>query len=103
MSTPNLQTATVSQLVRVSDLADFDYLVKESEIVTGRAGRDFVVLGADRPAFRVTADLAGYEIERLDAKDPSACGRQLATARDLQHHTLGAALLCGMLFAVPLQ
>lgn len=98
----NLRAASIRELVRVEDIGDLDYLVKESEVVTGQPGREFVVLGADRPAFRVKADAAGYEIARVD--DPT-CGQniQLATVPDLAGHTLGNALRCGLLFTAPLQ
>ena len=35
-------------LLPVRALDDIEYLVKESEVVTGQAGRAFVIAGADR-------------------------------------------------------
>jgi hypothetical protein len=47
---------------------DLAYLVKESEIVTGRPGRAFVIAGADRPAYRLQWHPLGFQVERLDSR-----------------------------------
>ncbi len=36
----------------VQALSDIEFLVKESEVLTGRAGRCFLVAGADRLTYR---------------------------------------------------
>jgi hypothetical protein len=97
-----LRGAHLKDLVPVRTVDDLDWYVKESEIVTGAPGRDFVVAGADRPAFHVRIDHAGYEILRIDVSDvPQA--PTLATARELIHHTVGNAMACGLLYTSALQ
>ena len=48
---------------------DLEYLVKESEIVTGRPGRTFVIAGADRLAYRLQWHPLGFQVERLLSKN----------------------------------
>jgi hypothetical protein len=50
----------------VRALDDIEYLVKESEVVTGQAGRAFVIAGADRLIYRVHWHPLGFKVERLD-------------------------------------
>ena len=73
--------------------------VKESEVLTGAPGRTFVVAGADRPAYQVHADVAGFQIARLDGAMPHEV---LATARELASHPIGSAMACGLLYTEPL-
>jgi len=40
------------RLLSVQAPEDIEYLVKESEVLTGRSGRTFVIAGADRSALR---------------------------------------------------
>jgi len=97
-----IRTTALKHLVPVRTLDDLDWLLKESEILTGARGREFVVAGADRPAYLVQIDHAGYEILRIDQDE--ACAAPLrATAPDLVHHTLGNALACGLLYTTALQ
>lgn len=53
-------------LLPVRALDDIEYLVKESEVVTGQAGRAFVIAGADRLIYRVHWHPLGFKVERLD-------------------------------------
>jgi hypothetical protein len=55
-------------LLAVRAPEDLAYLVKESEIVTGRPGRAFVIAGADRPAYRLQWHPLGFQVERLDSR-----------------------------------
>jgi hypothetical protein len=41
------------RLLSVQAPEDIEYLVKESEVLTGRSGRTFVIAGADRLVYRV--------------------------------------------------
>lgn len=96
----SIRSAAMKDLVPVRTLGDLEWFVKESELLTGNAGRRFVVAGADRPAYRVQSDPAGFQISRLDEDiggDP-----MLATAPELVGHTLGNALACGLLYTEPL-
>ena len=49
--------------------ADIEYLVKESEVVTGNPGRKFVIYGADRLIYRIAWHPNGYHVQRLDESD----------------------------------
>jgi len=55
--------------IQVCTPADIEYLVKESEVVTGNPGRKFVIYGADRRAYRIAWCPNGYHVERLDESD----------------------------------
>jgi len=93
----SVRRADLKDLVRVRSVDDLGLMVKESELLTGKPGRDFVVVGADRPAFHVELDPLGYQFVRLDG-DASQPLRTCATPSELANHTLGNALLCGMLY-----
>lgn len=85
--------------VPVRALGDIEYLVKESEVVTGRAGRCFVAAGADRLIYRVHWHPLGLKVERLDEQ-----GRVLHCRHvlpwEFESHSLAQALNCGQLFTV---
>ena len=99
--THGIRATELTKLVPVRTLNDLDWLVKEREILTGEPGREFVVLGADRPAYHVTLDTAGYQIQRVD-DDSCAATPMHSTAPDLVRHTLGNALACGLLYTAAL-
>jgi hypothetical protein len=81
---------------------DIEFLVKESEVLTGRAGRTFVIAGADWLAYRVHWHPIGLKVERLDAE-----GRVLSTQHLLPsgvpRHSLIEALAAGQLFTPPIR
>ena len=91
-----IRRVELRRLVLVSKLSDLDWLVKESELMTGAPGRDFVVVGADFPVFHVRLEHDGYQIRRPDQDSSGASHR--ATAPELSNHTLGNALACGLLY-----
>jgi len=102
MSQPSaIRGAEFKDLVPVRSIGDLDWMVKESELITGTPGREFVVAGADRPAFHVQIDAVGYQIVRVDQDDASSTPMR-ATTRELANHTLGNALLCGLLYTTAL-
>ena len=86
-----------SGLVQVRTPADIEYLVKESEVVTGSRGRKFVIYGADRLAYRIAWCPHGYQVERLDESDKPTSTMYLLPAQ-FSAHGLGEALLRGQLF-----
>ena len=94
-----IRTACMQHLLPVRSVGEFEHLVKESEVLTGAPGRAFVVAGADRPAYQVHADVAGFQIARLDGAMPHEV---LATARELAGHPIGSAMACGLLYTEPL-
>jgi hypothetical protein len=97
-----LQSTTVVHLLPVQDREHLHWLVKESEMLTGRPGREFFLVGDDRPALHVRLDHSGYEIvadegERTAAKAPRPDDTEL---REL---TLDLAFSYGLLFTTPIQ
>jgi hypothetical protein len=87
----------ISGLVQVFTPADIEYLVKESEIVTGNRGRKFVICGADRLAYRIAWCPHGYQVERLDESDKPTSTMYLLPAQ-FGAHGLGEAISRGQLF-----
>ena len=87
----------ISGLVQVCTSADIEYLVKESEVVTGNPGRKFVIYGADRLIYRIAWHPNGYHVERLDESDKPTSTMYLLPAQ-FSAHGLGEALSRGQLF-----
>ena len=87
-------------LLTVQAPEDIEFLVKESEVLTGQAGRTFVIAGADWLAYRVHWHPIGLKVERLDVE-----GRVLSTQhllpREFFRHSLIEALAAGQLFTPP--
>ena len=96
-----IRQTELRKLVPVRTLNDLDWLVKESELMTGEPGREFVVAGADRPAFHVRLEYGGYQIRRTD-HDTGAMPHP-ASVPDLLNHMLGNAIACGLLYTTALQ
>ena len=84
-------------LLPVRALDDIEYLVKESEVVTGQAGRAFVIVGADRLIYRVHWHPLGFKVERLDVHGDILDSRHLLPS-SFEQHGLAQALACGQLF-----
>ena len=87
----------LGRLIQVCAPADIEYLVKESEVVTGNRGRKFVIYGADRLIYRIAWHPNGYHVERLDESDTPTSTMYLLPAQ-FSAHGLGEALLRGQLF-----
>jgi len=96
------RSAPFRDLLPVRSLNDLDWFVKESEIITGNPGREFVVADAYRPTFRIHLDHVGYQIARV-ARGDQAATPVCATAPELVQHVLGDALTRGQLFTTALQ
>lgn len=90
------------RLLSVQAPEDIEYLVKESEVLTGRSGRTFVIAGADWLAYRVHWHPIGLKVERLNEE-----GRVLSTQhllpREFLGHSLIEALAAGQLFTPPVR
>ena len=84
-------------LIQVCTPADIEYLVKESEVVTGNPGRKFVIFGADRLIYRIAWHPNGYHVERLDESD-NPTGTMCLLPAQFSAHGLGEALSRGQLF-----
>lgn len=82
----------------VGRIEDLEFLVKESEVLTGRSGRRFVVASADRLVYRVHWRSPALVIERLDERG-AVCDRQFLLPWEFEHHVLAQALASQQLFA----
>jgi hypothetical protein len=95
-----IREADLRHLVPVRSLDDLAWLVKESEIMTGEPGREFVIAGADRPAYHVQFEGSGYQIRRTDRSE--ADHPHQATGPELRRHSLGDALMHGLVYTAGL-
>ena len=91
-----------SRLLAVSAPEDIEFLVKESEVLTGLPGRTFVIASADWLTYRVQWHPAGFKVERLDAQ-----GRvlhvQCLPAWEFVDHSVVEALHASQLFTPPVR
>ncbi|TXT31873.1 MAG: hypothetical protein FD131_796 [Rhodocyclaceae bacterium] len=89
-------------LLTVQAPEDIEFLVKESEVLTGRSGRIFVIASADWLTYRVHWHPIGLKVERLDAT-----GQILSTSyllpKEFRRHSLMEALTAGQLFTPPVR
>ena len=87
----------VDSFLPVRTAADIEFLIKESEVVTGEPGRTFVIWGADRILYRIRWHPIGCQVKRLDDS-----GEPMSTVYllhcELPAHVLGEALRAGQLF-----
>lgn len=91
------QRSAIAGLILVSSREDIEYLVKESEVVTGRPGRRFLVCGADRLSYHVQWQPTGFRVHCLDERNGSNRSAELSPD-DFDRHCLGEALRAGQLF-----
>jgi len=89
-------------LLTVHAPEDIEFLIKESEVLTGRAGRTFVIAGADWLAYRVHWHPIGQKVERLNAEGRVLNTRHLLP-REFLGHSLMEALAAGQLFTPPIR
>ena len=90
-----------ASLLPVKNLQDLEYLVKESEVVTGEPGRDFCIRGHVTLNCRLYWYTIGLTFEPLDEHGlPLGC-EHLLTAQ-ICGHAIGSALRAGQLFTVAL-
>ena len=88
------------KMIPVQAPGDIEYLVKESEVITGQPGRKFVISGADRLVYRIQWHPIGYQVQRLDAAGNPICTLTMLAGEFLMH-SLGEALRAGQLFTPP--
>ena len=97
-----MRTSTIAERTApwqsVSRIEDLEFLVKESEVLTGRSGRRFVVASADRLVYRVHWRSPALVIERLDERG-AVCDRQFLLPWEFEHHVLAQAMASQQLFA----
>ncbi len=94
-----LPSATARPLLPVREAADIDFLVKESEILTGMAGRTFVVLGACSQSYHIELQPCGYLLDPLDDSG-AGTGAQFVNAGEWPSHAVVRALRAGLVFTV---
>ena len=87
-------------MLAVRSAEDIEYLVKESEVLTGLPGRTFVIAGADRLTYRLLWHPLGFKVQRLSEQGKVLHTQQLLTFEFLDHSLL-EALHAGQLFTVP--
>lgn len=88
------------QMIIVHATEDIEFLVKDSEVITGRLGRKFLIASADRLSYLIQWHPDGYQIQRLDLEDKPIYTLTLR-ASEFQQHSLGEALCAGQLFTSP--
>lgn len=102
MHTQTRVAEVASPLLTVQAPEDIEFLIKESEVLTGRAGRTFVIAGADWLAYRVHWHPIGLKVERLDAGG-HVLSTQHLLPREFLRHSLIEALAVGQLFTPPVR
>lgn len=100
MSTATYSSQRPGKLVPVRATQDIEFLVKESEIITGRLGRKFVIASADRLVYRIHWHLDAYQVERLDHQGDPICTLTMLPD-EFEAHILGEASRAGQLFTPP--
>ena len=98
----SIRALPMQQLLPVRSLDELEHFVKESEVLTGRAGRTFVIAGADWLAYRVHWHPIGLKVERLDAEGRVLSAQHLLP-REFLGHSLIEALAAGQLFTPPVR
>lgn len=83
----------------VSAPQEIEFLVKESEVLTGKPGRTFVIAGADRLTYRVQWRAEGFKVERLDGQGRTLNVRHLLPWEFIDHSVV-EALHAGQLFTL---
>jgi hypothetical protein len=84
-------------MLAVNEARDIEFLVKESEVLTGRAGRLFVIAGADWLTYRVLWHPMGFKVERLDERG-QVVWSQHQLPWEFVDHSVVEALHAGQLF-----
>ena len=102
MYTATHRAGRAAPLLTVQAPEDIKLLVKESEVLTGLAGRTFVIASADWLAYRVYWHPIGLKVERLDAAGQVLSTRHLLPSEFLWH-SLMEALAVGQLFTPPVR
>ena len=89
--------AAFGGLIPVRSTEDIEFLVKESEVVTGKPGRKFVIGGADRLVYRIQWSPSGYHVQRLDEAG-NATSSMYVQPESFAEHCVGDAMREGYLF-----
>jgi hypothetical protein len=100
MSATTHNSQRLGRLIPVRTTEDIEFLVKESEVITGRLGRKFVIASADRLVYLIQWHLDAYQVQRLDHHGYPICTLTMLPD-EFEAHILGAALRAGQLFTSP--
>ena len=102
MHTATYLAGRAASLLAVQALEDIEFLVKENEVLSGLAGRTFVIAGADWLAYRVHWHPIALKVERLDTAGQILSTRHLLP-KEFLRHSLMEALAAGQLFTPPVR
>lgn len=94
--TPRHGHTTGADMHRVRTLEEVEYLIKESEVLTGQPGRTFVIASADQLRYRVEWHELYLKIDRLN-EDQDVVSTQFMTPLQFATHSLTEALKLGQL------
>ncbi|MGQ0597163.1 hypothetical protein [Aquabacterium sp.] len=94
--TPRHSQASDAGMHRVRTLEEVEYLIKESEVITGQPGRTFVIASADQLRYRVEWHELYLKIERLN-EHQDVVSTQFMTPLQFATHSLTEALKLGQL------
>lgn len=100
MSTVTHISREIGTMVNVRAAEDIEFLVKESEIITGRLGRRFLIASADRLVYLIQWHQDDYQVQRLDQHGYPICTLTMLPD-EFKAHSLGEALRAGQLFTLP--
>jgi hypothetical protein len=89
-------------LLTVQAPEDIEFLIKESEVLTGQTGRTFIIAGADRLVCRVHWHPIGVKVEHLGAAG-LVLSTQYQLLNEFRRHSLIDALTAGQLFTPPVR
>lgn len=87
-------------LYAVLSTEEIEYLVRESQVLTGKPSRVFVVAGADRLFYRLTQHEGCFKVQRFDIGGEVLHSQDLLTF-ELLDHSLAEAVHAGQLYAAP--
>jgi hypothetical protein len=94
---PFLDSAAALQ--PVGRIEDLEFLVKESEVLTGHGGRRFVIVGAERLHYLVHWRSPALVIERIDPNG-KIHDRRFLLPWEFDEHPLAQAMAARQLFAL---
>ncbi len=97
-----MHTAVSTPLLTVQAPEDIEFLIKESEVLTGLAGRTFVIASADWLAYRAHWHPIGVKVERLGCAN-QILSTQYLLPKEFHRHSLIDALAAGQLFTPPVR
>ncbi|MES2959911.1 MAG: hypothetical protein V4792_17105 [Pseudomonadota bacterium] len=97
MATETQHDEASPPMLAVHSTEDIEYLVKQSEVLTGLPGRSFLIAGADRLTYRLQWHPLGFTVQRLDDQ-ARVLHTQHLTSFEFLDHSLLEALHAGQLF-----